>query len=55
MTEHPLKKASLADKIAYVRLIAEMYPGYRAAKDVMDVLGISVSPLLEEHRKTKVE
>ncbi|MVA33647.1 hypothetical protein [Agrobacterium vitis] len=47
MTEHPLKTASLADKIAYVQLICDLHnPG--VAKQTMQLLGIGFEPLLEE-------
>ncbi|MGQ4812344.1 hypothetical protein ACCZ74_08605 [Agrobacterium vitis] len=55
MTEHPLKTASLADKIAYVRLIVEISSTSGPARKVMKALGLDPKPLIDEYENSEKE
>lgn len=47
--EHPIESATLADKIAYIRMVAEVYTPMRAAL-VAKALGLDTAALLDNKR-----
>lgn len=47
--EHPIESADIATKIAYIRMVAEVYSAPRAHQ-VAKALDLSPSLLLERHR-----